>query len=102
MPDEFPAIVYTALQSLREEFTASHARVRDDLVRLDAQTQSAHRRLSEQITDLRLLCQTIQTERHGEQAAVVRRSAWVSLLAAAGLSAAVECVRRVFGVGGTS
>src|SRR3990167_3387033 len=102
MPDEFPSIVYTALQSLREEFTASQARVRDDLVRLDAQTQSAHRRLSEQITDLRLLCQTIQTERHLEQGAGVRRRAWVSLLAAAGLSAAVEWVRRLFGVGGTS
>ena len=89
-----PAIVYHALQDMQEDFREAHARIRADLTQANNAAMVAQAEVSRKLTELQLSINTIQTERAMEKAAVVKRSALVSILVATGLSALYKFVER--------
>ena len=92
--DSIPAIVYEALQDMKTDFREAHGRIRADLSQATNATAAAHAKLSEQMTQLLLTVNTIQTERAMEKAEVMKRSAIVSLLAGAGITGVFKFLER--------
>ena len=85
--------IYEALQSLRNDMTQQHTRLREDVNRgFDAMRVTMEAQ-NDRMNDHSERLVVIETERRGEAALAVKRGTWAGILASAGLTGAIAAVK---------
>ena len=88
-----PVWMIEALHGQREEFLAAHGRLRQDIEQgfLELRNKfDAHESITR---ELQLALNTIATERRVEKEQLLKRGTWAGILAAAGLTGALEVIK---------